>query len=172
MGTVLGGALAIGVALLGSPIAGGSPGPAYVRADAAESAIFYYPWYSTPARDGRWAHWYVADDDGEHVLSTPYYPARGLYSSSSAKIVTAQMREIASAGIRTVIVSWWGWESPEDLRLPLVTDTAEAAGAWRRGPPRAVPRPDAGVDGRGHRGAAREGVHGLLRLRRRPRLGS
>jgi glycoprotein endo-alpha-1,2-mannosidase len=128
LGTVLGGALAIGVALLGSPTAGGGACPAQLRADAAESAIFYYAWYSTPARDGNWAHWYVADDDGEHVLSTPYYPARGLYSSSSAKIVTAHMREIASAGIRTVIVSWWGWESPEDLRLPLVTETAEAQG--------------------------------------------
>jgi hypothetical protein len=129
LGTVLGGALAIGVALLASPTAGGGSGPAQVRADTAESAIFYYPWYSTPARDGYWAHWYVPDDDGgEHVLSTPYYPARGLYSSSSAKIVTAHMREIASAGIRTVIVSWWGWESPEDLRLPLVTDAAEAEG--------------------------------------------
>ena len=129
MGTVVGGALAIGVALLGSPAAGGSPGPAaQVRTGTAESAIFYYPWYSTPARDGYWAHWYVAAEDGEHVLSTPYYPARGLYSSSSAKIVTAHMREIAATGVRTVIVSWWGWESPEDRRLPLVAAAASAQG--------------------------------------------
>jgi glycoprotein endo-alpha-1,2-mannosidase len=68
-------------------------------------AIFYYPWYSNPAKDGGWAHWYV-DRDGTSVLSTPYFPSRGLYSSSNAKIVGAQMREIATAGIGTLVVSW------------------------------------------------------------------
>jgi hypothetical protein len=93
-----------------------------------EAAIFYYPWYSNPARDGGWAHWYVQRADGSSVLSTRYYPLRGLYSSSSAAIVDAQMREIAVAGIHTVVVSWWGVGSPEDLRLPLVL-----AAATRRG---------------------------------------
>lgn len=90
----------------------------------AEAAIFYYPWYSTPTRDGQWAHWYVHGEDGQPVLSTPYYPTRGLYSSSNAKIVAAQMREIAGTGVRTLIVSWWGFGSPEDLRLPLVASAA------------------------------------------------
>jgi len=90
-----------------------------VQAPGGRVAIFYYPWYSTPARDGGWAHWYV-DRDGAPVLSTAYFPSRGLYSSSNAKVVDAQMREIAEAGVDTVIVSWWGWDSPEDKRLPLV----------------------------------------------------
>ena len=90
----------------------------------AETAIFYYPWYSTPARDGHWAHWYVQGTDGNAALSTPYYPARGLYSSSNAKVVNAHMREIAATGVRTVIVSWWGFGSAEDERLPLVTSAA------------------------------------------------
>jgi glycoprotein endo-alpha-1,2-mannosidase len=90
-------------------------------------AIFYYPWYSTPARDGTWAHWYI-ERDGAPVLSTSYFPSRGLYSSSNAKIVTAQMREIADTGVGTVIVSWWGFGSPEDDRLPLVTQAAEQQG--------------------------------------------
>jgi glycoprotein endo-alpha-1,2-mannosidase len=97
----------------GSP---GAPGP-------GEAAIFYYPWYSTPARDGGWAHWYV-ERDGAPLLSTPYYPTRGLYSSSNRRIVAAHMREIASAGITTVVVSWWGAESPEAERLPLVMEAA------------------------------------------------
>jgi glycoprotein endo-alpha-1,2-mannosidase len=122
-----GGVLVVVLALLASPVAGGSPGPR-TNTPVAESAIFYYPWYSTPKRDGRWAHWYVPAEDGQHVLATPYYPARGLYSSSNAKIVAAQMREIAVAGIRTVIVSWWGWGSPEDLRLELVTRAAAQEG--------------------------------------------
>lgn len=91
------------------------------------AAIFYYPWYSNPAKDGRWAHWYV-ERDGAPVLSTPYYPARGLYSSSSAKLVDAQMREIASTGVGTVVVSWWGFDSPEHDRLLLVEQAATRNG--------------------------------------------
>ena len=90
-------------------------------------AIFYYPWYSTPVRDGRWAHWYV-EHDGAPVLSTQFFPSRGLYSSSNAKIVSAQMREIATAGVDTVIVSWWGFGSPEHERLELVTQAAKRQG--------------------------------------------
>ena len=55
-------------------------------------------------------------------------PARGLYSSSSARIVRAQMREIAAAGVQEVVCSWWGWGSSEDARLPLVIQEAHAAG--------------------------------------------
>jgi hypothetical protein len=92
-----------------------------------DAAIFYYPWYSTPLRDGNWAHWYV-ERDGAPVLSTPFYPVRGLYSSSNQKIVGAQMREIRAAGIGTVVVSWWGEGSPEAGRLPLVTEAARKYG--------------------------------------------
>jgi len=118
-------AVAILAALLGVPV--GADSDAQTAAPAGESAIFYYPWYSTPARDGRWAHWYV-EREGAHVLSTPYFPSRGLYSSSNAKVVSAHMREIAAAGITTVVVSWWGTGSFEDDRLPLVAQAARAHG--------------------------------------------
>ena len=91
------------------------------------AAIFYYPWYSNPAKDGGWAHWFV-DHDSAPVLSTPYYPSRGLYSSSSARIVAAQMREIAAAGVGTLVVSWWGFDSPENDRLPMVEQAASKEG--------------------------------------------
>ena len=91
------------------------------------AAIFYYPWYSTPARDGRWAHWYV-DHDGTTVLSTSYFPTRGLYSSSNGRVVAAQMREIASTGVGTLVVSWWGFDSPENARLTLVAQAAKRFG--------------------------------------------
>ena len=95
------------------------------REDAARVAIFYYPWYSTPVRDGDWAHWYV-EYDGTPILSTPYFPSRGLYSSSNAKVVSGHMREIVSAGAGTVILSWWGFDSPEHERLALVVEAARA----------------------------------------------
>jgi glycoprotein endo-alpha-1,2-mannosidase len=92
-------------------------------ADGGSVAIFYYPWYSNPSRDGSWAHWYV-DRDGGPALSTAFFPSRGLYSSSSSRVVDAQMRDIAAAGVDTVVVSWWGFGSPEDERLPLVRQAA------------------------------------------------
>jgi glycoprotein endo-alpha-1,2-mannosidase len=120
----------VSLALLRSPEAGSAGPAAQTQTPRGEAAIFYYPWYSTPKRDGYWAHWYVSGEDGQHVLATPHYPARGLYSSSNAKVVAAHMREIAAAGIRTVIVSWWGWGSPEDLRLELVARAASKAGLY------------------------------------------
>jgi glycoprotein endo-alpha-1,2-mannosidase len=91
------------------------------------AAIFYYPWYSTPAKDGRWAHWYV-EHDGAPVLSSPYFPSRGLYSSSNARVVASQMREIAATGVGTIVVSWWGFDSPEHDRLLLVEQAATRYG--------------------------------------------
>jgi len=102
-------------------------GPRVAHAGTGEVSIFYYPWYSTPVRDGRWAHWYV-ENEGAPVLSTPYFPSRGLYSSSNAKVVAAQMREIAAAGVDTVVVSWWGFGSPENDRLELAAEAARRQG--------------------------------------------
>jgi len=119
----------VGVAVLAATLAlASAAGPGAQSAPVSnDAAIFYYPWYSTPVRDGGWAHWYV-ERDGAPVLSTPYYPVRGLYSSSNLRIVDAQMREIRAAGIGTVVVSWWGEDSPEADRLPAVTEAARKYG--------------------------------------------
>lgn len=117
-------AAAILMALLAFPAASSGTRSAVT---ARETAIFYYPWYSTPTRDGRWAHWYV-EREGVPVLSTPYFPSRGLYSSSNARLVASQMHEIAASGVTTLVVSWWGAGSPEDDRLPLVAQAARRHG--------------------------------------------
>jgi len=100
--------------------------PATAQA-APRVSIFYYPWYGTPALDGGWAHWYAPGSTTLDIASN-YFPVSGLYSSSNERVVRAQMREIAAAGVREVVSSWWGWGSPEDLRLPLVERAAHAAG--------------------------------------------
>ena len=105
----------------------GSSSGATPPAGGGRVAIFYYPWYSTPSRDGTWAHWYV-ERDGQSQLAVRHYPSRGLYSSSNAKVLAAQMREIAAAGVDTVVVSWWGEGSPEAARLPLVATAARRVG--------------------------------------------
>ncbi len=113
---------AVAAGFLAFPAAG-----AEQAAGTDRAAIFYYPWYSTPAKDGRWAHWYV-EHDGAPVLSTPYFPTRGLYSSANTRIVLAQMREIAATGVGTVVISWWGYDSPEHDRLLLVEQAATRYG--------------------------------------------
>jgi hypothetical protein len=90
------------------------------------TAIFYYPWYGTPPRDGEYQHWQQNGHTPPGDIASAYYPARGAYSSSDPAIVRAQLREIARAGIGEVVVSWWGKGSAEDARLPAIIQAARA----------------------------------------------
>lgn len=87
-------------------------------------STFLYGWYGTPEVDGRWLHWnhsvlphwtaavraqfpeasFVPPDD----IHAPFYPARGLYSSSDRAVLREQLQEMARAGIDAAVVSWWG----------------------------------------------------------------
>jgi hypothetical protein len=96
-------------------------------AQAAEVGAFYYPWWGTLDRDGRWFHWSQNGRVPPADLASAYYPARGAYSSADRATVKAQMREMRDAGIDTIIVSWWGWQSLEDGRLNLVLREARSA---------------------------------------------
>jgi glycoprotein endo-alpha-1,2-mannosidase len=89
-------------------------------ARAATVAIFYYPWYGTPARDGAWEHWNQNDHRPPSDVYSRYYPAGGPYSSADPAVVDRQMAEIAAAGVDEVVISWWGRGSQADQRLPLV----------------------------------------------------
>jgi glycoprotein endo-alpha-1,2-mannosidase len=102
--------------------------PALAQAASPRSAIFYYPWYGSPARDGGYEHWSQAGHAPPVDIASNFYPARGAYSSSNPSVLQAQMREIARAGVGEVVSSWWGWGSMEDLRLPAVLAAARAVG--------------------------------------------
>jgi hypothetical protein len=117
-------ALALLLALASAAAAArGRPG-----APPREASIFYYPWYGTPKWDGAYDHW----DQNDHVppldLASSYYPARGTYSSRDPAVVEAQMRDIAGAGVREVVSSWWGLGSPEDELLPMIMRMATKQG--------------------------------------------
>ena len=101
------------------------PGP---LAPSARVGIFYYPWFGTPQRDGYYAHWQQGGTRPPAQVASSYFPARGVYSSSDALVLDAQMREIAGAGVGTVITSWWGRNSAEDRRLPQVIGAARRHG--------------------------------------------
>ncbi len=100
--------------------------PALARAGTV--AIFYYPWYGTPATDGAWQHWSQNSHLPPGDLYSRFYPAFGPYSSSDARVVAQQMTQIAAAGVDEVVVSWWGRGSEEDARLPLVISSARRQG--------------------------------------------
>jgi glycoprotein endo-alpha-1,2-mannosidase len=102
--------------------------PALAQAAPPRTAIFYYPWYGSPARDGAYQHWSQLGHAPPVDIASNYYPARGAYSSSNPAVLRAQMREIARAGVGEVVSSWWGWGSVEDLRLPAVIAAARAVG--------------------------------------------
>jgi hypothetical protein len=97
-------------------------------ATSSKVGIFYYPWFATPAHDGRFAHWHTALEPEAPRFASSYFPARGPYSSADALVVDAQMAEIAAAGIGTVISSWWGRGSLEDGRLPVLLGAADRRG--------------------------------------------
>src|SRR6185437_15863665 len=101
--------------------------PAQAVAGGRVSA-FYYPWYGTAEADGSYQHWSQDGHAPPNDIASSYYPAIGLYSSSDALVIDAQMTEIRAAGIDEIAVSWWGKGSPEDLRLPTI-----AAAASKRG---------------------------------------
>ena len=94
----------------------------------APVAIFYYPWYGTPAHDGAYQHWHQNGHAPPSDIASSFYPARGVYSSSDTKVLDGQLREIARAGIGEIVTTWWGRGSAEDVRLPAVIRAARAHG--------------------------------------------
>ena len=116
------------MAVVAVPAAAGYPGTGHDAPPSARVGVFYYPWFATPRTDGHYAHWQQGGSTPPASLSSGFYPARGPYSSADALVLDAQMREIAAAGIGTVITSWWGSGSFEDGRLPQVIEAAHANG--------------------------------------------
>jgi hypothetical protein len=101
--------------------------PAAARA-AGETSIFYYPWWGTPPKDGKYLHWNKGDRLPPQDLASAFYPSRGPYSSRNWKVLSQHMSEIARAGVDEVVSSWWGLGSPEADRLPTVMRAA-----WKHG---------------------------------------
>ncbi len=116
----------VAAALLGAASGSGAPIPQNISPPSV--AIFYYTWYGTPRQDGGWLHWGQGENRPPRLIGSTYYPARGAYSSGSQKVVRSQMREIASLGVDTVVVSWWGPGSLEDKRLGPVVAAARDVG--------------------------------------------
>jgi glycoprotein endo-alpha-1,2-mannosidase len=92
------------------------------------SAIFFYPWYSNARHDGQYVHWAQGGHTPPFDIGSAFFPMRGTYSSGDPRILGAQMRDIANAGVDEVVSSWWGRGSQEDTRLPTVMRAAKRRG--------------------------------------------
>jgi hypothetical protein len=91
-------------------------------------SAFYYPWFGTSSSDGDFAHWAQGGHSPPVDIASNYYPALGVYSSSSTTILNEQMADVTEAGINELAVSWWGQGSAEDQRLPGVIAAAGQRG--------------------------------------------
>lgn len=95
-------------------------------AGAADVLAFYYLWYGNPETDGRYMHWNhsvlphwtpavnkrfsnigQSHEPPDRIHAT-FYPARGCYSVADPRTLQEQMTELRQAGVRTVVLSWWG----------------------------------------------------------------
>jgi hypothetical protein len=102
-------------------------GAAAARAQAS-TAIFYYPWYGTQARDGSYLHWRQHWRLAPFDIASNFYPLPGPYSSGDPRVIAAQTSQIAAMGVDEIVTSWWGWGSLEDARLPSLLAAARARG--------------------------------------------
>ena len=102
-----------------------APGPALA---GTVVSTFYYPWFGTTTSDGDFSHWAGDGHTPPFDIASNYYPALGVYSSSSTTVLSEQMADVARAGINELAVSWWGRGSAEDQRLPAVVEAAGQRG--------------------------------------------
>jgi glycoprotein endo-alpha-1,2-mannosidase len=120
--------MVMAVAAMAAALAAASGPAGSTPAKQRSVAIFYYPWYGTPVRDGAWQHWDQRGATPPLQVASNFFPTRGAYSSTDPRVVREHMREIAGLGVDTLVVSWWGPNSTEDSRLAGVATAARKAG--------------------------------------------
>ncbi|MBI3658565.1 MAG: alpha-mannosidase [Acidobacteria bacterium] len=90
--------------------------------------MFYYPWYGTPAVDGRWIHWPQGGHQPPFDIGANFYPRLGAYSSNDPLVFDQHMSWIAQTGASVLVTSWWGRGTFEDRAVPSLLDIADAYG--------------------------------------------
>src|SRR2546429_1138894 len=104
------------------------PAPRAAPEAPRRSGFFFSPWYSNPRLDGQYVHWLQGGHTPPFDIGSAFFPMRGTYSSSDPRVLGAQMRDIAAAGVDEVVSSWWGRGSPEDQGRLAVRRAAKVRG--------------------------------------------
>ena len=100
-----------------------------------EVHAFSYPWYGTPAVDGKWLHWdhrqlphwnaqiAAQHPTGRHVppgdIGADFTPLGGPYSSRDPAVLARHMRQLRLAGVGTLVASWFPPGRADDNGAPL-----------------------------------------------------
>ncbi|XP_065183189.1 glycoprotein endo-alpha-1,2-mannosidase-like protein [Sycon ciliatum] len=95
---------------------------------------FYYPWYASPAIEGKYLHWnhrilpFWGDKEAvkkpPHYHTPPgdigaqFYPQLGIYSSRSLAVISAHMKQMKAAGVGVAAVSWYPPKLADDNGKP------------------------------------------------------
>lgn len=87
---------------------------------------FYYSWYGTPERHGRWIHWGVVDPEKRDISESTNYPALGAYDSHDPEIVDGHIDLAREYGLTGFIATWWGRGDFTDRAFRILIDRAEA----------------------------------------------
>lgn len=108
--------------------------------------VFYYSWYGNPQFDGEYVHWNhpilkhwnpkISKNypQGKHKppddIGSSFYPELGSYSSRDPSVIETHMKQIYSASIGVLALSWYppnshdeNGESTDDL-VPAILDKA------------------------------------------------
>ncbi|XP_039770749.1 glycoprotein endo-alpha-1,2-mannosidase isoform X2 [Ornithorhynchus anatinus] len=108
--------------------------------------VFYYSWFGNPQFDGKYIHWNhqilphwdakIASNypKGRHTppddIASSFYPELGPYSSRDPSVIETHMRQMRSASIGVIALSWYppgladdNGEPSDDL-VPLILDKA------------------------------------------------
>lgn len=96
--------------------------------------IFYYTWFGNPQFDGKYIHWNhpllqhwdakIANNypKGKHSppddIGSSFYPELGPYSSRDPSVIAAHMKQIRSASIGVVALSWYPPKMADDNGEP------------------------------------------------------
>ena len=112
--------------------------------------IFYYAWYGNPEYDGKYVHWnhqYLPHwnpdiakqyQKGYHSppddIGSNFYPALGPYSSKDPKVIDEHMRQMRTAGVGVIALSWYPPGKADNEGIPsdsLVPSLLNAAAKYR-----------------------------------------
>lgn len=93
-----------------------------------EVLAFYYTWYGTPARHGRWVHWGRVNPEQHDISESTHYPARGAYDSHDPELIDWHIDQAKAHGLTGFIATWWGQGTFDDRAFVTVLDRAERKG--------------------------------------------
>jgi len=89
---------------------------------------FYYSWYGTPQKHGRWIHWRGVEPERHQIATATHYPALGAYDSHDPEIIDTHIRQAKRCGIDGFICTWWGQGTFDDRAFELILDHAAKEG--------------------------------------------